>query len=184
MFWGIEQRNPAPHILYGEGLDSRGRLRYKRPVSAENVRHDTPPAVTTAGGFERVAGVEGRPPGVHTPPPATHPKGVPVNKCATCGGWVNPLERIYTDEAMYHDRLACLTEGSFEALVAKYACRCVDVGAGLEAPLSGDGVIRSDPPAPTTQEYHDHQDEEHAERFHAEEWGFGDHFVAGYVEEF
>ena len=47
-----------------------------------------------------------------------------MSKCKTCGGWVNPLERIYTDEAMYNDRLSCLTEGSFEALVAKYACRC------------------------------------------------------------
>ena len=95
-----------------------------------------------------------------------------MNKCATCGGWVNPLERIYTDEAMYHDRLSCLTEGSFEALVAKYACRCVDVRAGA----AGAVTTVTSAPAPTTQEYHDHLDEEHVERFHAEEWGFEEHF--------
>ena len=100
-----------------------------------------------------------------------------MNQCATCHGWIHPLERIYTDEAMYHDRLACLTEGSFEALVAKYACRCVDVGAGEQGTPLRRVADRPGPDAgyaPTTQEYHDHLDDEHAERFHAEEWDFND----------
>ena len=44
--------------------------------------------------------------------------------CATCGGWVHHLERVYTDEGMFHDRIACLSEDRYEELVAKYACRC------------------------------------------------------------
>ena len=90
---------------------------YKRPVSAENVRYENPPQGSTPGGFG----------------------------CPTCGGWVNPLERIYTDEGIYHDRLDCLTEGRFEELVAKYGCRC-------EAAF----------PTFTEAEWIEHLDEEHS----------------------
>ena len=63
-----------------------------------------------------------------------------TGQCKTCGGWIPPLERIYTDEGTFHDRLTCLTGGHFETLVSKYGCRC---------------------PTATQQEWHDHLDEEH-----------------------
>ena len=70
--------------------------------------------------LKRVAGVE----------PLYLPSGVPPAHdslpwaCASCGGWVHHLERVYTDEGMFHDRIACLSGERYEALVAQYACRC------------------------------------------------------------
>jgi hypothetical protein len=46
--------------------------------------------------------------------------------CVTCGGWVPPFQRIYTDEGLFHDRIACLSTDRFEELVLKYGCKCVD----------------------------------------------------------
>jgi hypothetical protein len=37
---------------------------------------------------------------------------------------VNPLERIHTDIGLFHDAVECLTGEQYEALVARYACRC------------------------------------------------------------
>jgi len=78
--------------------------------------------------IDRVAGVE-----VHalpaSPPPAHD--SLPW-ACTACGGWVSHVERIYTDEGLFHDRVSCLTDDRFEELVAKYGCRC---------PVDGDGPV-------------------------------------------
>jgi hypothetical protein len=34
--------------------------------------------------------------------------------------------RLYTDEGLFHDKIACLSEDRYEELVAKYACRCIE----------------------------------------------------------
>ena len=47
--------------------------------------------------------------------------------CVTCGRWVLPVQRIYTDEGLFHDKIACLSTDRFEELVLKYGCKCVDV---------------------------------------------------------
>ena len=47
--------------------------------------------------------------------------------CVTCGRWVPPVKRSYTDAGLFHDAIACLSTDRFEELVLKYACRCVDV---------------------------------------------------------
>lgn len=45
--------------------------------------------------------------------------------CATCGGWVPPTDRLYTDEGLFHDRLTCLAGADYDELVERYGCRCI-----------------------------------------------------------
>lgn len=78
-------------------LDSRVRLLRK---DAENRRYESPARVRTAGGFETDA------------------------TCPTCGRWVPPAQALDTDEGRFHDRLECLGEDTYEALVAEYGCVC------------------------------------------------------------
>jgi len=108
-------------------------------MDAENVRYENPPQRSTPDGFG----------------------------CPTCGGWVNPLERVYTDEGTYHDRLDCLTEGRFEELVAKYGCRCEVASTFTEAewiehldeehsrPLDVGGMVSGESPERPSQAVHE-----------------------------
>ena len=52
--------------------------------------------------------------------------------CKTCGGWVNPIEALDTDEGRFHDRLTCLAAEEFEELVARYGCRCAQASTFTE----------------------------------------------------
>ena len=52
--------------------------------------------------------------------------------CVTCGRWIPPGERLFTDAGLFHDpdfqdRIKCLTGDEYEALVARYACQCATV---------------------------------------------------------
>jgi len=123
--------------------------------------------------FKRVAGVEQSPSQVLAPP--AHDR-LPC-ACVTCGRWVNHVERIHTDAGLFHDRIECLSGEEYEALVARYACRCEpqngrgEGGAHLEQTLKdavSDASIGAPlPPAPTEQEWVEHLDEEH------QAWGEG-----------
>jgi hypothetical protein len=73
--------------------------------------------------IKRVAGVEPNPSQVQVPP--AH-DSLPW-ACATCGGWVSHVERIYTDAGLFHDRIKCLSGDEYEALVARYGCKCTAV---------------------------------------------------------
>ena len=67
----------------------------------------------------RAAGVEPRPLQVQAPP--AHDR-LPW-ACTTCGRWVPPVQRVYTDEGLFHSQIECLTDELFEELTERYACQ-------------------------------------------------------------
>lgn len=53
--------------------------------------------------------------------------------CATCGRWVPPAARLYTDEGLFHTAVECLSDARFEELVLRYACVCEQVSPHVMA---------------------------------------------------